>query len=283
MSIDRMGIHLGSFLYIRFYALIIISGALLGAFVVSKLAKKKKMDPEIIWDVLPWILIVGIIGARLWHIFTPAPSLVASGITTKYYLTHPLEAIAIWNGGLGIVGGVIGGALALVVYLRKKKMQIAPWLDVIAPGVILAQAIGRWGNFVNQELYGGPTNLPWKIFIEPAYRYPGFESFSYYHPTFLYESLWNLLVFAILLWVGSRFIKWLKNGDVFLLYLIGYSIGRYLMEYLRLDSSTLSGINANQMFMAIVCVISIGIMVFRHLKKKEPVAIAAEEISQDKE
>lgn len=267
MFIDRMGIHIGSIIYIRFYALIIITGALLGAYLASRLAKKRKMDPGIVWDVLPWILIMGIIGARIWHILTPSPSLVAQGVTTWYYFTHPLKAIAIWEGGLGIVGGVIAGALTLIIYLRKKRMKILPWLDVLAPGVILAQAIGRWGNFVNQELYGYPTNLPWAIYIEPAYRHAGFEEYSYYHPTFLYESLWNLLVLFLILLIWKQLDTKLKNGDIFFIYLAGYSLGRFLIEFLRLDSSTVAGINANQAFMGVVFLLSLGVIFYNHYNK----------------
>lgn len=277
MTIDRMGIHFGNVLYLRFYAMIIIAGAILGAFLAARLAKKRGQDPEVIWDMFPWVLIAGIIGARIWHILTPSPSLVAQGVTTWYYLTHPLKALAIWEGGLGILGGVIGGILAIFFYTRSKKLDMLQWLDFLAPATILAQAIGRWGNFVNQELYGAPTNLPWKIFIEPAFRHSGFEDVAYYHPTFLYESIWNLLVLGLLLWAGNRYADKLIHGDIFLLYLIGYPIGRFLVEFLRLDSSTVIGININQWLMIVIAALAAAVLIFRHVRRKSLAGVKAGE------
>ena len=138
------------------------------------------------------------------------------------------------------------------------------WLDLTAPGLALAQAIGRWGNFFNQELYGAPTNLPWKIYIDPAHRLPGFENIAYYHPLFLYESLWNLANMAILLWVSHRFPDRLKTGDIFLGYLVIYPVGRFLLDFLRLDASRVAGINANQTLSAIVAVVAAGVLIWRH-------------------
>ncbi len=191
--------------HIYFYGVMIMLGVVAAAFLVSAEAKRRGQNPEILWDMLMWIVIAGIVGARIWHILTPPPSMIAQGITTQYYLTHPLAMIDIRNGGLGIPGAVFGGALAMWIYTRRKKLNFATWLDLVAPGLALAQAIGRWGNFFNQELYGAPTNLPWKLYIDPAHRLPGFQEYAYYHPLFLYECLWNLANMAILLWVLHRF------------------------------------------------------------------------------
>jgi phosphatidylglycerol:prolipoprotein diacylglycerol transferase len=133
------------------------------------------------------------------------------------------------------------------------------------PKACLAQAIGRWGNFFNQELYGAPTNLPWKIYIDPVHRLPGFENVAYYHPLFLYESLWNLANMAILLRLSRRFSDRLKTGDIFLGYLVIYPAGRFLLDFLRLDASRLAGINANQTLSAIVAVVAAGVLIWRHL------------------
>jgi len=251
-------------LYIHYYGVIIMVGALLAAWMASWQARKRNQDPELVWDMLPWLLIAGIIGARIWHLLTPSESMVKQGITTYYYLTHPLDAIAVWKGGLGIPGAVIGGLLALYLYSKSKKQNILTWMDIIAPGLALAQAVGRWGNFVNQEIYGAPTDLPWAIYIEPSRRIPGFEQFNSFHPLFLYESIWNLLNMAALLWLGKKFNGWLKQGDLFLCYLIIYPVGRFFLEFLRLDASRVGGINANQTLMAVLALGSIALLVWRH-------------------
>ena len=264
------GISIGNF-EIKFYGIIIMVGALLAAFLSARQAKKRGINPDFVWDMMPWLLIGGIIGARLWHIFTPSASLVAQGIDTHYYLTHPLDAINIRNGGLGIPGAVMGGALALWIYARVKKTSFAMWTDIIAPGLALAQAIGRWGNFLNQELYGGPTNLPWAIYIDPKNRLPQYMDQAYYHPMFLYESLWNLLNMAFtVLFLGSKYQKKLINGDIFLVYLVVYPIGRFFLEFIRLDPSNIGGINANQTTMAIIAILALTGLIVKHtiLKRK---------------
>lgn len=253
-------------LFVRFYGIILMLGAVAAAFLAERQARKRGMNSEIVWDLFVWVLIGGIIGARIWHILTPPPSMVEAGLTVQYYLTHPLDAIAIWKGGLGIPGAVIGGALALLLYTRKHKLSFAVWADIAAPALALGQAIGRWGNFFNQELYGAPTNLPWAIYIDPQHRLPEFAGEDTYHPAFLYESLWNLANMFLLLWVSQRFKDRLIPGDVFLLYLIVYPIGRFFLEFLRLDSSQVAGINANQTLMAIVAVCAAGSLIWRHLK-----------------
>lgn len=251
-------------LRIYYYGIILMTGALAAAFLAAHEAKRKKFDPEIVWDGLIWVLIFGIIGARVWHIFTPPPSMVERGITTLWYLTHPLDMLNIRAGGLGIPGAVIGGALGLYLFCRRRNLPFLVWGDIAVPTVALGQAIGRWGNFINQELYGQPTNLPWAIYIDPAHRLPGFESYEYFHPVFLYESLWNFANLIFLLWLGRRFEHKLKSGDLVLIYAINYPIGRFLLEFLRLDSSQLAGINANQTIMLIVALASAGLLIWRH-------------------
>jgi phosphatidylglycerol:prolipoprotein diacylglycerol transferase len=262
------GLQVGP-LYIRFYGIILMIGALAGAWLAAHEAKRQDQDPEIIWDGLIWVLIGGILGARIWHILTPPPSMVEQGITTAWYLTHPLDALAIWRGGLGILGAVVGGVLALYLFTRKNKLSFLFWMDVGAPGLALGQAIGRWGNFVNQELYGKPTNLPWAIHIDPQYRLPGYENQATYHPLFLYESLWNLANMFLLLWISRRLADRLKPGDVFLTYLLVYPIGRFLLEFIRLDPSMVAGLNANQTVMLIVALVAGGILFWRHRIQKD--------------
>ena len=261
-----MGIDIGP-LTIRFYGIIIMIGVVTAGWLASREAKRRGLDPEIVWDGIIWVIIGGVIGARLWHVFTPTPTDVAAGLTTKYYLTHPLDMLAIWKGGLGVPGAVIGGGLAIFLLARRKKLDFAVWMDIVAPGLALAQAIGRWGNFVNQELYGPPTDLPWGIPIDPQYRLPGYEQYTHFHPLFLYESLWNLMNMAILLFVGRRFQDKIIPGDIVLGYLVIYPLGRFLLEFIRLDSAEIAGINANQTFMLIVAIVAALTIIWRHWRQ----------------
>jgi phosphatidylglycerol:prolipoprotein diacylglycerol transferase len=258
--------------------MILMFGALAAAWLASREARRRGFDPELVWDGLVWVLIGGIIGARLWHIFTPTEVNVADGLTTLFYLTHPLDALNIKKGGLGIPGAVIGGGLALYLFCRRRKLNFLTWADIAVPGVALGQAIGRWGNFVNQELYGRPTNLPWAIPIDPAHRLPGFENFETFHPLFLYECLWNLGLMGLLLWLGRRYESRLKAGDLFLIYLIGYPLGRFFLEFLRLDTAQIGGLNANQAVMAVVAVSAAAVLFMRH--RRAAVAIETGAIGQ---
>ena len=264
--ITSTGIEIGNFT-IHYYGIILMLGALAGAWLASREAKRRGQDSEIVWDGLVWVLIGGVVGARLWHILTPPPSM---GITPAWYLTHPLDALAVWNGGLGIPGAVIGGVLALFIFCRRREMSFLLWADIAAPGLALGQAIGRWGNFVNQELYGQPSNLPWAIFIEPRYRLPGYEAIERFHPLFLYESLWSFASVGILLWAARAYEKVMKPGDVFLLYLILYPFGRFMLEFLRIDSAQIGGLNTNQTLMAVVAVAAFATLLYRHRAKKTP-------------
>ncbi|MEJ2758750.1 MAG: prolipoprotein diacylglyceryl transferase [Anaerolineales bacterium] len=260
---------------IFYYGLLLMNGALAGIYRASREASRKGMDVDFLYDAVPWILFGGIVGARLWHIFTPPPSMVAQGITTKYYLTHPLDALNVRAGGLGIPGAVLGGLLVFFWFSRRKAQNFTAWADVFAPAIPLGQAIGRWGNFVNQELYGAPTNLPWGIYISPENRLPAFSQFERYHPIFLYESLWNLGSVFLLLWIARKYGDKLKDGDLFLIYLITYPVIRILLDFLRLDASQLGGINANQTFMGVVVIGAIAALFLRHRKKIDSSEISA--------
>jgi phosphatidylglycerol:prolipoprotein diacylglycerol transferase len=263
------GFYVGP-LYIRFYGIILMLGALAAAFLAEHEARRRKLNSELVWDALIWVLIGGIIGARLWHVFTPPPSMIAAGFTTQYYLTHPLDLINTRAGGLGIPGAIIGGGLALYLFCRRKKMSFLLWADIAAPGLALAQAIGRWGNFVNQELYGKPSTLPWAVKIDPINRVPGYENYSTFQPLFLYESIWNLMVMGFLLWMERKFASKLKEGDIFLAYLIGYSTGRFFLEFLRLDAPRFGTININQTVVLVVALISGFLIFWRHRKGTTP-------------
>jgi phosphatidylglycerol:prolipoprotein diacylglycerol transferase len=256
-------------LAIHWYGILIVVGALLAGLVAASEARQRDMNPDQVWEALTLCLILGIIGARLYHVLTVPPS---SNLSTYYYFTHPLDLVASWKGGLGIYGAIAGGALALYIYARRHKQSFLTWLDLAAMGVPLAQAIGRWGNFINQELYGGPTSLPWGILIHPenpALRVPPYNDPIRYppetrfHPTFLYESLWNFLVFLLLLFLARRYRDRLLPGELFGIYLSLYSLGRFFNEFIRLDSPFLGGINIAQ-GVAVACIVStVGLMLYR--------------------
>ncbi len=254
------GFFIGSF-EVRFYGIILMLGAVAGAFLATREAKARDQEPDIVWDLMIYLLIGGIVGARLWHILTPTPS---TGITPAWYFTHPLDALNLRKGGLGIPGAVIGGAIVLFFYTRRHGLNFAQWADIAAPGLALGQAIGRWGNFFNQELYGAPTNLPWKLYIDPQHRLAGYENVAYYHPLFLYESLWNIGNMFLLLWISRRFGDRLKYGDIFLIYLIVYPIGRFLLDFLRLDAALVDGININQTVALVVAILAALALFLRH-------------------
>jgi phosphatidylglycerol---prolipoprotein diacylglyceryl transferase len=260
---------------IYFYGILIMLGALAATWVASyRAGHEYGMDSEECWDILPWALIGGIIGARVWHILTPPASMVSQGITTGYYLSHPIEMLNLRNGGLGIPGAVIGGFIAVWIYVRRRDESIWTWADIIAPGLALAQAIGRWGNFFNQELFGGPTNLPWKLFIAPEKRLPELRDMAYYHPLFFYEFLWNMLNAILLVWIGRRFRNILRRGDLFLIYMMFYGFGRFFLEFLRLDPSPVAGLNVNQTLMGVIFICSTAALFLRHrLVKSEPLGM----------
>ncbi len=265
------GIDLGLF-SITYYGIILMLGALAAAFLAERVARQRGLKSEFVWDALIWVLIGGIVGARLWHIVFPPPSSLVldpntNQLVNPYFAGGQIRILDMINtraGGVGIPGAILGGALALYLYTRRAKTNFGTWADVAAPAVALGQAIGRWGNFVNQELYGAPTNLPWAIYIDPAHRLPEYASYERYHPLFLYESLWNLANMGLLLWLMRRYPNRLKQGDAFLVYLVVYPIGRFLLEFLRLDAAQIAGINANQTISLIVALVSGFLLFWRH-------------------
>ena len=218
-------------------------------------------NPEHVWGGIGWALVLGVIGARLYHVLTPSPSMEAVGIFSPLdYFRNPYQLINLRNGGLGIYGGIAGGALGLWIYTRRNRLPTIAWADLAAVGMALGQVFGRWGNYFNQELYGRPTNVPWGIIIEPKYRLPAYSEYSRFHPAFLYESLWSLLTFFILLTLVRRYGKKLLTGDLVALYLVMYAIGRSLLEMVRLDSRMLN-LGGIQVHMAVATFVSLLVAV----------------------
>jgi len=261
MSIDHLGIHLGPF-YLRFYAMALLSGIVAAAALIAYRAKRHGEDPDHMWNGLAWVVLFGILGARIYHVLTPPPSM---GITAWEYLTDLPQAIAIWEGGLGLPGALIGGGAAALVYTRRHKLDFWVWADLIAPGVALGQAIGRWGNFFNQELYGRPTDLPWAVVIRPENRVLGYENVARFHPMFLYEMIMNLLICAGLIWMGNRYANRLRRGDLLGLYAIFYFGGRFFLEFLKLDAPVLGqGLTIAQVFSLVAIFGGLAFLVARH-------------------
>lgn len=216
-------------------------------------------SPDHVWNGIIWCLILGVIGARLYHVLTPSPSMAAVGINSPLdYFQNPYQLINFRNGGLGIYGGLAGGALGLFLYSRRARIPMIGWADLAVVGLALGQVFGRWGNFFNQELYGRPTNLPWAVAIDPVYRLPEYSEVGRFHPAFLYESLWSLLTFFVLYTLVKRYSDRFLTGEIMALYLIFYAAGRTLLELVRLDSRTVS-IGAIQTNMAIATLVSIVI------------------------
>jgi phosphatidylglycerol:prolipoprotein diacylglycerol transferase len=246
-------------LEVRWYGILITTGILLGAWVVSREVQRRGMNPDHVWNALMLCVFLGVIGARLYHVLTPSPSMG----DPWYYFHHPVEIFYITRGGLGIYGAIVGGVLGVVIYARRFKLDPWAWLDLGAPGLALGQFVGRWGNFINQELYGRPTDVPWGIYIEPHNRLPGYKQYERFHPTFLYESLWNLGTFALLYFLLRRKGEKLLKGEIVGLYAILYSTGRIIMEFVRLDSPTVWGISIAQIVAAMVILLAAGIILYR--------------------
>jgi phosphatidylglycerol:prolipoprotein diacylglycerol transferase len=244
-------------LTIGWYGILIAIGILAAIGVALIEARRRGENTKHIVGMALLVIPLGAIGARLYHVIDQ----------WDYYMQNPW--LIIGGHGLGIFGAVIGGALGLIIYTRWKKLGTLRWLDILAPGLILAQAIGRWGNFFNQELYGYPTDLPWAIYIDPAHRLPGYESYSHFHPLFFYESLWDLCGFIILMVLGRKLRNRLLDGDIFFLYVIYYSIGRFFLEGLKLDVWTLWGIPTARWITGLAIVIAIVIMILRHYRRRQ--------------
>ncbi len=233
--------QVGSFT-LRWYGLLIALSVLIGLNLSSRLAMQRGIRPGLINDLLPILILSSIIGARIYYVGFEWSSYSGENFWSSINilgikLLIP-SAIEVWAGGIAIHGALIAGSISLIFFCRLKKQSFWNILDVIVPSVALGQAIGRWGNFFNNEAFGLPTNLPWKLFIPYLYRPEIFSEQNYFHPTFLYESLWNVVVFILLLSLfkkGSKSQLRLPKGTISCIYLIAYSFGRFWIEGLRTD------------------------------------------------
>ncbi|MBM7624351.1 prolipoprotein diacylglyceryl transferase [Sporohalobacter salinus] len=241
--IDPVAFRFGP-ISIHWYGIIMASAIFLGLIIALKRAEKRNFNPDLLLDLVILAIPVSIIGARTYYVI----------FQWDYYSHHLSEIIAVWNGGLAIHGALIGAVLTAIIFTKIKKVNFWQIADIAAPSIILGQAIGRWGNFINQEAYGYKTDLPWAMYIDGAYR----------HPTFLYESIWDLLVFSFLLWLGNRDHN--EDGTVFLSYIIAYSVGRFFIEGLRTDSLMLGPLRVAQVISILLIIISTTLIYYLRQK-----------------
>ncbi len=236
---------------IHWYSLTMLLAMLVGGLLFYKTMIKEKISEEKITDLIFYTLIFAIIGARLYYVF----------FNISYYIKNPLEIIEIWNGGLAIHGGILAGALYIIYFAKKNKLNFLKIFDIAAPSLIIAQAIGRWGNFFNQEAHGPVTTITkLKDLLIPNFIIKGMKiNNNYYHPTFYYECLWNLLGFIILIFIRKK--KKLRTGQLTGIYMIWYSVARFLIESLRTDSLMLGNIKIAQFISIIMILIGIYLIV----------------------
>ncbi len=244
---------------LRWYGLCIALGIAAATWLTVRELNRRGYDGAMALDALFFVVPLGFIGARIYHVITDYD--LYDGDPHSFFP----GIFEVWNGGLGIYGAVIGGFLGLLIFARLRGISALAFADAAAPGLILAQAIGRFGNYFNQELFGRPSDLPWAIEIAPENRPPQFNDAASFHPTFLYESIWNVLVCLVLLFVARRFANSLKNGDIFLLYVCLYSVGRFFVETLRIDPAFLIGDFRGNLFVASVLALTFALILFlRH-------------------
>lgn len=244
---------------VYWYGIIIALSILVGLFVICKIRNKyfEEISTDTICDLSFYLIIFGLIFARLYYVILDLP----------YFLRHPFDIPAIWNGGIAIQGAILGGVIGGYLYTKKHKLNFLRFADLFSFGLITGQIIGRWGNFFNSEAFGLPTSLPWKLYIPYALRPIEYRNFEYFHPTFLYESLLNIIVLICLYIILKKQGTERKNGIIFFLYMIFYSIVRLLVETIRIDSVlNISNIHIAHIA-AIVILIAGGIGLYKISRK----------------
>lgn len=262
-------------LTLRMYGLCIALGVIAAVMISSKRWEARGGNPDDIGTIALWAVPAGVIGARMYHVATD----------WKTYRDDWGAALNITQGGLGIPGGILLGVAVGIIVVKKKGLPIAPLLDVVAPAIPVAQAIGRLGNWFNQEVFGRPTTLPWGLEIDVTNRPVGYEGFTTFHPTFLYEALWNLGVAGLLIWIDRK--RKLRPGELFAGYVLGYGIGRLWVEELRIDPASLIwGVRVNIWMSAILIIGSITYIVISRRRPapavpREHEAETAEELAED--
>lgn len=242
---------------VRWYAIFILAGILAAVWVVRWLAVRRGMDAEFPLDVAPWVVLAGLVGARLYYIF----------LRWDFYAANPGQALNVRLGGLTIHGALAAGILVFWWLCRRRNERFLAWADLAVTGLALAQAIGRWGNWANQEAFGTPTDLPWGVAIDPARRPDAFAAAARFHPTFLYESLFNLANAVLLAWLVLRLprSRWLREGDVLAIYFILYGAARLAIESIRTDSLYIGPLPAAYWLSGGLVMLGLGMLVGRRL------------------
>ncbi len=240
---------------LRWYSLLVAIGVAAGAWVAATEARRRRESADHVFNLLLLALPLALIGARAYHVIDQWSEIYSRDVPRVFLINE---------GGIGIYGAVAGSILAVLIYTRWKRLPLGRWLDIGAPGLILGQAIGRWGNFFNQELYGKPSDLPWAIEIDPGNRILGYETFETFHPLFLYESLLNLIGFGALMYIGRRWTSRLKDGDIALLYGVWYGAVRLGLENLRLGNWRLGDVPTATVISSSAIVICGGALLYRH-------------------
>ncbi|MFC0580924.1 prolipoprotein diacylglyceryl transferase [Micrococcoides hystricis] len=263
-------------LKIHAYALAIMLGIVLALWLGMKRWKERGGNPDAIYDIAFWAIPFGLIGGRLYHVFSSPDAYFGPGYDGT---GDPAKIIEIWNGGLGIWGAVALGAVGAWIATRGPGYRFSSVLDVLAPGILLAQAVGRWGNWFNQELFGAPTDLPWGLKVDPDRVPAGYPVDTLFHPTFLYESLWNIVGVIILLAIDRRWA--LRGGKMFWAYVAYYTLGRVWIEMLRIDQAemiTLFGVTARLNVWTSILMFMIAVAVLVWLVMRERVHPTADSI-----
>lgn len=245
-------IHLGP-LDLRMYGLCIALGVIAAVTISSRRWEARGGNPDDIGTIAIWAVPAGVIGARMYHVATD----------WKKYDGHWIDAFKITQGGLGIPGGILAGVLVGLLVVKVKKLPAVPLLDVVAPAIPVAQAIGRLGNWFNQEVFGRPTSLPWGLEIDPEFRPVRYANQPTFHPTFLYEALWCIGLALFLVWLERN--KRLRPGELFALYLLGYAVGRFFWELLRSDAASLIlGLRVNIWMSIVVGAVALAVLIRLH-------------------
>lgn len=249
-------------LALSYHGLFVALGIAVGAWIAQRQLVSRGYDGDLAFEALLVVVPAGVVGARLYH------------VVTEYdrYANRLTSGLRVWDGGLAIYGAVAGGFVGLLIFCWLRGVRPLAFADAVAPGLVLGQAIGRWGNYFNQELFGRPSGLPWAIDIAPHNRPVQYADATSFHPTFAYEALWDVIVYLALLQVARRFARDLRAGDVFLLYVASYSVGRFLVETLRVDRTFVIGgvLPGNLVVSGILAVGATLVLYLRHRNRHRP-------------